>query len=62
VVAATVALILVGFARGGRWCVFREWVASLVDHFRTAFAMRSAGQPLDLQLHQALGGEANHLA
>jgi len=29
---------------------------------RTALAMGGAGQPLDLQLHQALGGEADHLA
>ena len=35
---------------------------ALRDPLRTALAMGRAGQPLDLQLHQALGGEADHLA
>ncbi len=29
---------------------------------RTALTVGGAGQPLDLQLHEALGGEADHLA
>jgi hypothetical protein len=33
-----------------------------VDPIWTALAMSGAGQPFDLQLHQALGGEADHLA
>ena len=35
---------------------------ALVDPLGAALAMGGAGQPLDLQLHQALGGEADHLA
>jgi hypothetical protein len=34
---------------------------ALVDPIRTALPMGGAGQSLDLQLHQALGGEADHL-
>ena len=34
----------------------------MVDPLRAALAVGGAGQPLDLQLHQALGGEADHLA
>src|SRR5580692_12971472 len=35
---------------------------ALVDPLRAALAMGGAGQPLDLQLHQALGSEADHFA
>ena len=32
------------------------------DPISAAFAMSGAGQSLNLQLHQTLGGEADHLA
>jgi len=34
----------------------------MVDPLGAAFAMRGAGQALDLQLHQTLRGKPNHLA
>ncbi len=35
---------------------------ALGDPLRIALAMGGAGQTLDFQLHQALGGKADHLA
>jgi hypothetical protein len=36
--------------------------AALVDPLWTALTMGAAAQPLDLNFHRALGGEADHLA
>ena len=59
---------LAGYSKDGKTiymtvtCRRRSVMTAGMSPLRTALAMGRAGQPLDLQLHQALGGEADHLA